>query len=176
MRILLSLAFWLFFAHSSLTNVSSASAFDNNRQGFVLGFGVGLGAMEVDSETESFLGLQTDLKIGGGVSNQLLVHYTGKQFWFNDDDFFFTLANPMIGLTYYVLETSPSVFITGGVGLSLVGAFSDNAAGAGAGLGFFAGVGYEFHPKWNLELDVIRSRFQDVYLWNFTMTVNVLGY
>ena len=87
-----------------LTPVAS-DAFDKNRSGFILGFGVGPTfssfTQEMTSEffslpefsngertlpRESKFGIGTDLKVGWGFNDQLLVYYTAKVAWFRYTD------------------------------------------------------------------------------------------
>lgn len=69
---------------ASLLLCADAHAFDGQRKGFVLGFGAGPGHLDFGQEKESTWGVQTDLKIGAGLNDQTLLHYTGKQIWHSD--------------------------------------------------------------------------------------------
>ncbi len=164
----------------SLTVVGSeAQASDGQREGFVLGFGMGFGSLVTyDREVDAPIGLQTDLTIGAGLSDRIQLHYTGKQFWYTSDGTFFTLGYPMVGLTYYLKPQAPSFFLSASVGASVGIAFWEGGGGILAGPGFHTGVGYEFSPHWSFKFDVVRSHMpaSDWNPWNFIFTVNVLRY
>lgn len=159
-----------------------ARAFDGGRQGFLLGFGVGAGLLDAPNYSvgQGNSGVQTDLKIGHGISEQWQVFYTGKQYWRYSDGGFMTGGFPALGTAYYLKAMPPSAFVTGGAGAWLMGA---GAAGFGAGLsvigpGMFLGVGYEMARHISLELDASTcapaapgGRFINVAL-----TLNLIGY
>ena len=64
-----------------------AHSFDGHRRGFVLGYGIGAGTLSPWSdEVATLVGVQTDLTIGGGLSDKVELHYTGKQFWYFKDE------------------------------------------------------------------------------------------
>ena len=78
----------------------ASHAFDDRHKGFVLGFGVGPGltSFTQDMVSELFeqrtssrqtkMSIATDLKIGWGFNDQLIVYYTAKVTWFQHDDVF----------------------------------------------------------------------------------------
>ena len=63
-----------------------ANAFDGQRKGFILGGGIGPAYARVDNKTayrsrsETF-SAQTAFIIGGGISDQVTISYTGLQFF-----------------------------------------------------------------------------------------------
>jgi len=166
----------LLFLTLSAAAAAEAGALGGGRQGFVLGFGAGGGTVTSKIASDSNTGLQTDLKIGAGISPRLLVHYSGKQFWIKENGDFFTLATPMAALTYYARDTSPSVLVSWGAGPALAAAIWQDELGAALGVGTFAGVGYEVAPHWEVEFNVLRSQFVQEGLWSFSLTLNLLGY
>jgi hypothetical protein len=123
-------------------------------------------------------GVQTDLTIGTGLSQQVQLHYTGKQFWYIEKGTFFTMANPLIGVTYYLRPTAPSAFISASAGASFGVAFWEGGGGLLVGPGFHFGGGYEFSRDWIIKLDALTAHMSasDWRLWNLSVTVNVLGY
>ena len=158
---------------------SNAHSFDGNREGFVFGFGAGLGILTspgLDHSNQT--GVQTDLTIGVGLSDNVEFHYTGKQFWYSEGGEFFSLANPMIGLTYYLKPQAPSGFLSASAGPSIGVAFWEGGGGLLAGPGFHVGVGYEFSPHWNIKFDAVTAYMpaSDWRLLNWIISINFLGY
>lgn len=84
-----------------LLMAASASAFDGQRKGFILGFGLGPGVdmhkqnasvsimgmnlLDQDFVDESKFAFMTDFKLGYAPSNQLIIYYDNKVSWFKAD-------------------------------------------------------------------------------------------
>jgi len=149
-----------------------ADAFDGDRRGFVLGFGAGPGLCAGQ------WGLETDLKIGKGLTDRTVLHYSGKQIWVVTDGGFFTAGYPSIALTVFDHPRSPSGYFTVGGGLGILGAaFGDFGGVAALGPSAFIGFGYEFTPHGAVELHLGGSLpGEGVLLTNASLTLNVLGY
>jgi hypothetical protein len=157
-----------------------AHSFDGQRKGFVLGFGVGPGFLQgLGQEHFSRAGFQTDVTIGIGINDQLEFHYTGKQFWYYNEDLFFSLANPLVGLSYYLKPQAPSAFLSASAGLSIGVAPSSDFVATG-GPGFHIGCGFEFARGFSTKFDIVTSIMiadNDKWNpWNFILSVNILGY
>ncbi|MFH0765846.1 MAG: hypothetical protein V2A61_05440 [Calditrichota bacterium] len=70
-----------------------AFSWDGERKGFILGFGAGFGSLNFTQEveyrgsstsgSESHLPLVTNFKIGGAVTNQMLLYWSSKVSWFS---------------------------------------------------------------------------------------------
>jgi hypothetical protein len=96
---------------------SPAAAFDGFRRGFVLGFGAGPGVVFVPGAGSGNLpGLFTDFRIGVGLDDRTLLHYSGKQLWRWEEDLFFTDMFPSVAVTRYARAEGPSAFWTAGAG------------------------------------------------------------
>jgi hypothetical protein len=150
----------------------------DRRQGFILGIGAGPGLLNSHiTDEETHLGLQTDVKIGHGVTDKFLIHYTGKQFWSLESQFI-TVANPALGFTLYLKPQAPSFFLAAGhdftVGMIEYGQHTDG--GAFGGTSYHVGAGSEFAPHVNVELDVIPTLGPEDGMYNFALTLNVLHY
>lgn len=167
---ILALAFVL-----TLLGAVEAHAFDGHRKGFVLGFGAGPGYLDFSQGIESSFGVQTDFKIGVGLNEQNLLHYTGKQIWHVENDITYTEALPMIGLTHYMKPEAPSPFVSGGAGLGFLATFEDDIGGD-AGPATYLSAGYEFARHWNVELGVAVTWVEGARFYNASLTLNVLGY
>lgn len=149
----------------------NALSFDGRRKGFVLGLGAGPGLWDhLPGEPGWNPGVQTDLKIGYGINNQLLVFYTGKQYWHSG-----TIANPSAGIAYYFKPQAPSFFLSAGLGVSA--RIEIEVRGDNSGPTLHAGGGLEFLRHVNVESGVIIV-YQEEHEpdWNLSLTLNVLGY
>jgi hypothetical protein len=156
-----------------------AAAFDGNRSGFELGFAMGYGTLYGPYSGWDVQGLETELRIGCGVSEQWAIQYRGKQIWVQNRDAFLTIAYPTLGVTYYLKPKAPSLFILGSVGGGAGAALGDGEGG-GALLGpvGFVGIGYEplSHVALELAIGSTRSGPGGVSLTNAAVTLHLLGY
>jgi opacity protein-like surface antigen len=142
-------------------------AFDGQRGGFVLGFGVGPAVTSYTqtlyaadgtemwaSDRENQFGIGTDLKIGGGIGRRLLLYYINRVSWFTLDvghDAIFANSVGLVGLSYYFQDESPALYVLGLVGLSTWDAPFEENWDAQVGFGLGAGLGWEFSRHWSLE-------------------------
>ena len=146
-----------------LTN--EALSFDDKRQGFILGIGLGPGVTtytpifsgSTTEDSESRFALTTDFKIGHAPSDYLQIYWNSKVSWFELERQDVLIVNGFggAGFTYLFQQQSPSPFISGGLGISAWSAPSRASARVGTGFGFFLGVGHEFATIWNVEGDLI---------------------
>ena len=144
-----------------LTFTTSTYAFDGNRQGFILGLGVGPGltsysfeGIGTDDRTNK-ASVNTDFQIGYAPNNQLLIYWMSKVQWYSLETIFgsaiYASGVGGLGLSYYFEKEGPSLYLTGGVGFASVAApFEDNIE-TEYGFGIAAGVGYEFAKHWSVE-------------------------
>ena len=150
---------------------ASASAFDGQRKGFILGGGLGFGlpsftqtveAMgeKETSDRENKAALQTNFMIGLGATEQVLIYYSNRVSWFGIENVFGDNVTIMDGLggvsvAYYFQPTAPSPFILGTVGLSIWDAPFEEGSEAWYGGGFGIGGGYEFSRHYFVEADLM---------------------
>jgi len=161
----------------------SAFAWDGERQGFLLGLGIGLDATNNnpeygDSKTE--VGLGTDFKLGYAFTNQLMLLYTNKVGWLSIDSVIVTDGLSALGMNYYLDPKAPSFFFGGGLGVALRDAPFEEDAVNSTGFGFYAETGYEFARHWNVALTLRygnpKSDDWSTSAISAALTVNVLGY
>ncbi|MBU8932559.1 MAG: hypothetical protein KOO62_00995 [candidate division Zixibacteria bacterium] len=174
----------------------TVQGFDNKHEGFVLGYGVGAGVFSAGysadyssrSDNVDLLGLYTDFKIGAGLSDHVILYYTGKQ-WFGFDNGGWYNGFPAIGVSYYVNDRSPSLImlmsvgIPIGLGIEEVGIGS--ADGVSSGININLGLGYEVKHSVGFELnfsrnvgclnDVINLK-ADHDSWQLAVSLNYLEY
>jgi len=139
----------------------SAKAFDGQRKGFILGGGAGLAYATVDSYRSyrphaKTVGAQTAFIIGGGISNQTTISYTGLQFWgdFDERDEVGFALLPSAEIRYFFKPEAPSPFGTIGFGVALYD--NDNYDwGLGGGFAPHIGFGYEFIRHCSIEAQML---------------------
>jgi hypothetical protein len=156
-------------------------AFDNERQGFVLGLGGGFGSAKQSygNNSDSQSGLATTLKIGGGISNQFLLYYSNRVVFLSEDSYQFAQGMSAIGFSVFLEPSGPSFFFSGEVGM---GAWSSLESGGGSesGLGLTVGAGVALTPHFLVEANYMTASLGDgAYDWtlsNFTLTASWLGF
>lgn len=183
-----------------LTIATNVYAWDGQRKGFVLGFGLGGGyttftqTVEVSgvSETgdrENKFGVNSDFKIGYAPSNQLLIYWMSNVNWFNLENVLgdnVIIANGVggVGFTYYFSPADKSAYLRGGIGGSTWMAPFDSDIDNWYGFGVVGGFGYEFAKHWSIEavamwsnpsIEILGIDFKTNAL-SFAITLNILGY
>jgi len=154
----------------AMLSATQSFAFDNKRQGFVLGLGAGFHNTDMDftyygstisSESES--GLATSFKIGGGVTDQFLLYYVRNASWFNapyyngyvtrDETYMLGLSG--IGASYFLSPSAPSVYFLGALGIGDLSVPSEGESDTGSAVMF--GAGYEFKSHLMLEATLLST-------------------
>ena len=124
-------------------------AFDNKRQGFMLGLGAGLHTLNSEQLHQS--GFSTSLKIGGGLNEHLQLYYVRDASWTkeaslsNASDDIVARGITGFGVTYYLNPTPKTVFVSGGVGLGDEINITDSDADMKLGAAGLIGVGYIYN-------------------------------
>jgi hypothetical protein len=145
---------------------TSSSAFDGNRKGFLLGWGAGVGVLGITGDQDT--GANFNLKIGWGISDRLLLYYSGYSGLYEGSIFF----APTAALSYHPFSRAPNLYFTGGFGMSDLGGWEERTEYSNV---FLAGAGIEVFRHWSFELSV----FNPVSPQGYTivaLTFNVLGY
>lgn len=152
----------------ALTAASSGAIAGQNRQGFIIGLGIGPSNLEVQSDTadDSYSGTGTSFMLGGGVNDQFTIYYVSDVVFFTrdtTDDFGDTNSDLWaaglagIGLSYYFSPDARSAYIGGAFGLSSMTDVVDSSISSYSGNGFSLTLGFEFARHFNVELNLIRS-------------------
>ncbi len=158
----------LFLGLALCLSVSTATDVAAQREGFIIGFGVGPGFTTGD--VDSKIGVATDLKIGAMLGESVQLYYTGKPtFLLYDSD---PVASGFSGLG--VTFEMPSRFnVNGAAGLST---WTDFDGGTDAGFGLGAGVGYEFTDRWVFNLGGTWGLFEGSHVINIAATISILSH
>jgi len=161
----------------------TASAFDGERQGFMLNLGAGFGQGKISWKGGSVdgTGICTDFKIGGGPSNQFLVYYTNRALWYSPDNSSVDLVNGMSagGVTYFLEPKAPSFFFSGALG---IGVLTDSeVSDSESGFGLTVGIGYEIVRNFIVEFTYMYAGLSNDYdedpsISNLALTISWLAY
>jgi hypothetical protein len=171
-----------------LSLASTVSPWDGQRQGFILGGGLGYGMISFDDTLSSAEGRQekgafmTDVKIGYAQSNQVAIYFTNKSAWFSRDaEETETRGDDLVlssftggGLTYYFKSSGSSLFASTGIGVL---SWRSDRTGTYHGYGFFVGGGYEFIKHFSGELNLIYGYpWKENSVVTIMATINILGF
>ncbi|MGB2768945.1 MAG: hypothetical protein WBC88_04390 [Candidatus Zixiibacteriota bacterium] len=171
----LLLSFILFFL------AVNAYAWDGQRKGFLLGFGIGPGftsftqkvtyphdtnrvvvirhipGVSAESGRQNKAAVVTDFKIGYAPDNTWAIYHTSKVYFYgitNMSGWDVTIASGLgaLAVSYWFKPQAPSPFVAGGLGYSIWALpFEDNRPDTWIGLGLFAGGGYEYSRHVSVE-------------------------
>lgn len=159
----------------------TSRAFDDDRRGFILGLGGGFGSARWSSrgQSESWTGVATTLRIGGGVNSQTLVYYSNRVVFFSDSGYSLYQGMSAAGVSYFLEPAGPSFFFTGELGVGVVGSL-ESGGSSESGFGVTLGAGYEVTPHFLLELDYMHASVGeggfDWKISNVTFTASWLGF
>ncbi len=162
-----------------LLATSPAYAFDDNREGFILGFGVGFHNLKenytssgsnVSSRSEG--GLATSFKIGGGITDQFALYYVRNASWFSAPyfdgvttrDAAYTIGLSGIGASYFLAPSAPSGYFLAAIGAGDIATPFEKNSKADTGSAFMFGGGYEFQKNLMLEGTILTTNIQSTGL------------
>lgn len=173
---------------------SSAYAWDGERQGFLLGVGLGAGfdsysgiqydPVGPESEDNSVLAFAASPRIGYAINNRVAFYYSRHPFFFSvkdeaNEDLTLISCTEALLAHYYLADAAPSIYFGFGAG---VGYFFDNAvdnysSDALKGIGLIGTVGYEPIKHFSTELSLhYKSPQESASDFGISILVNVLGY
>ncbi|MEZ4387133.1 MAG: hypothetical protein R3D98_06070 [Candidatus Krumholzibacteriia bacterium] len=178
-----------------LLTATWAQAFDDQRQGFALGLGVGLGSARrtIDatagglsaSLSNDHGGFATALRLGGGLNDRWLLCYTSQVVFFSPDgsDVRFAQGIGAISALYFLQPQAPSLFFEAGLGQGALVDVDRNESDTGIGL--LLGLGYEVSRHWEFGMsfsyakvgeDTVDGFDLDASISTVQVTVGWLGY
>jgi hypothetical protein len=160
----------------------NSQAFNNERKGFILGLGGGYGSAKVsgDNDSDSWGGLATTFKIGGGTTDQVLLYYSNRVVFFSVNSYNFYQGMSAFGVSYFLEPQAPSFYFSGELGLGILGTWEEGGD-SDSGFGFTFGAGYEVSPHFVLEANYMRASVSsdggfDYTISNFTFAASWLGF
>lgn len=145
-----------------ISDFQDGLAFDGERKGFVLGFGAGVGAIRRAAPDGGYIRTtSTDLKLGFGVTNRLLVYYSGHtSVAFDKGEWSHLFVSPSVATAFYLRSESPSFYFLGEFGTTI----DINNSDIGIGPNVSLGVGFEMFRHLTLELVATRVFVNDPLL------------
>lgn len=158
---------------AGLVAATPALAFDDNRQGFILGLGIGLHNINSDfsvngtkTGSQSEGGIATSFKIGGGVTDQLALYYVRNASWFKAPygtparEITYMIGLSGLGASYFLQPAAPSGYFLVAVGVGDISAPSESNIRDDTGSAFMFGGGYEFSKNLLLEATLQATNIQ----------------
>ena len=154
------------------------------RSGFIIGFGLGLGVNGGDEALELLVNRIIDTKFGvasdfhiGGVIGSVELFYVNKVI-FTGSDFANVVATSVngVGVAY---PLNPDFAVTGAIGAGLLTVMiGGSTSSSDAGLGLLAGGRYKLNEsgRWMLNFDISYANPEDVSIWGFQATINVMSH
>ena len=172
------LSLLLLFTHSLY-------GFDENKEGFILGIGTGIGAIKSDTtlnskkSSETSPSLSTSFKLGYGLNKNFLLYYINDVNWFslkNSDDIYIS-ALTGIGASYFLKEHN-KYFISGAIGVSSLANLTKSSNLDDIGYGVKVGAGYEIKPHIQIESDYTYTKINDSSskTHSFNLSVHYMWY
>ena len=146
-----------------LLNFSLLNAFDDKREGLLIGLGLGLGSQGMElsdgtnSVSEEYSTIATSFKIGYGFSENFTLYYASYVNWYdlefysnNGGTFNESMVSGVagVGATYFFSEND-SFYVSGVIGLGTMAAVDYRWYEIGKG-GFIS-LGYEWKNRFSIE-------------------------
>jgi len=166
------------------------NAFDGQRKGFILGFGLGGEYIYNNfssgnsSGPENKVGSLTEFRIGYAPSNTFLIYYNNKAFGFFENILKDMDHMPVAGHKTGMLSLSSlsvkkylpayrnKLGVTGGVGSS----WSMMDVGSTIGFGLFGGAGYDISKHFSAEAEIIYLNIGYLDSFGIRLFINVLAF
>ncbi len=180
-----------------LVTAGSANAWgwwDGERQGFLLGFGMGAGfdsysgirydPVGLAEEDNDAFAIAMSPRIGYAISNQVALYYSRHPFIYKVDDaagdeVTITSCIEALQVQYFLAETAPSLYFAVGAGVGYFMDFdtSNYSADALKGFGMVGTIGVEPIKHLSAELSLhYKSPQSGASDFGVSLLVNVLGY
>jgi len=162
----------LFLVICILMTSQVANAFDDNRQGFILGLGAGFHNIDTDFNydgskfnSESKSGLATSFKIGWGITNQFALYYVRNASWYSapyfngytTSDITYLAGISGIGGTFYLSPSAPSGYFLGAIGIGDLSAPFESNIKSDTGSALMFGGGYEVSKHIQIEATLLST-------------------
>jgi len=146
----------------ALLLISNANAFDDNKEGFILGLGVGVSSIKTNyiGGDSRDTGFATSVKLGYGFNQQTIMYLgaIGDVYKYEGKDKRVNTALTGMGLDYYINQNSP-FYVTAMVGFGSINDFKKSKEQTG--YGFLVGAGYEISEHITLQADYMKINTND---------------
>jgi hypothetical protein len=174
--------------------VGEATAWDGQRQGFLLGIGFGAGfdsfsgvqydELGTDKMDNSSIAFAASPRIGYAINNRMAFYYSrhplvyGVENEFGKDVSIVTCIEAL-QFQYYLNETGPSFYfgVGGGIGYLFDDEISNYSSKSLKGIGFIGAAGYEFLKHYSTEFSIhYKSPQNESSNLGVSLLVTILGY
>lgn len=149
-------------AITALMLTTNVQAFDDNKEGFILGLGIGASSIKTDivGGDSRDSALATSLKLGYGLNEQLTVYLgaIGDAYKYDGKGKSVNTALTGIGIDYYFDANKP-YYVTGMIGASTITDLQKSKDQTG--YGFLVGAGYEITDHVTLQADYMKINTND---------------
>ncbi len=145
-----------------LTLASPAQAFDDQRQGFTVGLGLGYAHMDLDYEpgaTGLNSGIASSIRLGFGLDDRFSLLYVNEGAWYRRQGHVWFTGLSGLGATWHLSPRAPSAYLLGAFGMGSSSQPFNDGVDVHRGAGYLLGAGYEFAPHLNLEANYTRNHF-----------------
>jgi len=160
---------------------SSASAFNGERKGFVLGGGLGFGPVakvsidDFPADDYDKSGLAMNFIIGYAWNEQNMIVFLRDAIIYSEDFDLGTTTKSIslaqgfsgVGYYHYFGPVGKSFFITGGIGLQDWISLDEDVESNDVGAGLLLGAGYEFARHWQVYGSVSFGKTKDPFFSEF---------
>ncbi len=147
---------------TALLLASNANAFDDNKEGFMLGLGIGVSSIKtsITGEDSRDTGFATSFKLGYGLSEQLSIYLSsqGDNYKYDGKGKSVNTSLFGIGMDYYFEKNSP-YYVTAMLGQGTV--IELKKSKDQTGYGFLVGAGYELSEHISLEASYMKVNTND---------------
>jgi len=121
---------------------AAGQANPQTREGFWISFGFGVGSLSCEGCDERESGTSVYLRMGGTLSQRLLIGGEANLWTKTADDATLTVGN--VGpVLYFYPNPSGGFFLKGGIGMATIDLDLGSFSGAETGVGVTVGVGYD---------------------------------
>ena len=147
---------------TALLLTTNVNAFDDNKEGFILGVGIGASSVKTTyaSGSSRDVGLATSFKLGYGFNKQTIMYLgaIGDAYKYDGKGQTVNTALTGIGVDYYIDQNSP-FYVTAMVGFGSVSELKKSKLQTG--YGFLVGAGYEITEHVTLQADYMKINTND---------------
>lgn len=143
-----------------LTLAAPAQAFNDHRQGFIVGLGIGYARIDLDYDPGADgrnNGIATSARLGFGLDERFALLYVNEGAWYRRDGHIWFTGLSGLGVTYHLTPKAPGGYLLGAYGMGSSSQPFRDGVDVQRGAGYLLGAGYEFLPHLNVEANFSRN-------------------